>query len=150
MAIFVEVAAFEIAREAAMARQPHIVARAFKIVRMDEGRAAEPGQLFGREPQNSARTRAGPEHVAVPIDHEDEIKRGIEDALIDRADDLTLTLAVEQILRHRTAGSLQPEQDDVSAGMRISANVDPGREYLRIFGESELPAGLLGVVVGGE
>ena len=135
--VLVQVAAFERARERAAARAPHFVARALQIVGENEVRRAASVHVFRRMAEDRARARAHAHEVAALADHEDEVERGVEDALIDRADRRSFALA---LLDDAGAAALlvrRTEQDGVAAGMRIAAHLDPRAEKLRIAREGD-------------
>ena len=69
------------------------------------------------------------------VHHQDEIERGVEDALIDRADGFALALALQD--RAAAFVALVAEQDGVAARMRIPAHVYPGAEHLGEAGERD-------------
>ena len=128
-----EVAAFEAARELAAARLAHLVARAFEVVGEYEILCAVSDHLVRRIAENGARARADAEKIAAPVHHQDEIERGVEDALIDRADRFALAFVPQD--RAAAFVALIAEQDGVAARMRIAAHVHPGAEHLGEAGE---------------
>ena len=119
----------------AAARLAHFLARALEIVGEEEIRRAVADHLLRRVAEHGTRARADANEIAARVDHQDEIERGVEDALVDRADRLAFALALQD--RAAALVLLAAEQDGVAARMRIAAHVDPGAEHLGEPGERD-------------
>src|SRR5437868_10295094 len=84
-AIAVDVAALEVSHQTATAREAHLLTRTVEILGVEEIGGAAPDQLLGAIAEYRQRARADAQEIALAIDHQDEIKRSLKDALVDGA-----------------------------------------------------------------
>jgi hypothetical protein len=66
----------------------HLLSGALEILDIEELGGAVTDQLLGTIAEDGQRTRADAQKIAPAIDHQDEIERGFEDALVDGTRDV--------------------------------------------------------------